>query len=433
MNDSNDSTSRRGLLVRVNAGRPRFGARLSGRVLVAASGALGVLLCLTYSHSALTQPATVVPGGGDDFRVIYASADDIAEGKSVAEAVCGACHNVNGVSTTKGVPNLAGQRAVYLQTELRAYQSGARGNTAMNNAVKFLSQEALLKVAAYYGSLEPAQPDVAAGSAAAKPDPVQAGKTAAASCTGCHGEDGVSKTAATPSLAGLEPKYLVAAMQAYKTGGRKSDLMKSMVASAGDPAMNNIALYFALQKPAPARTPAAGDAAAGKVASAGCAGCHGELGVSASADYPSLAGQDAAYLAAALRAYKDGSRKDETMKGMAASLDDAAMKNLPAFYAAQQPQQPNVRKPLTVAEWAQRCDRCHGVNGNSTDPRLPALAAQRVDYLETVLHAYRTGARHSPQMAAMSDVLTEDDVANLAAYYARQKTRAVVYVTIPSK
>jgi cytochrome c553 len=36
-------------------------------------------------------------------------------------------------------------------------------------------------------------------------------------------------------------------------------------------------------------------------------------------------------------------------------------------------------------------------------------------------------------MAAMSDILTEPDVENLAAHYARQKARAVVYVTVPAK
>ncbi len=148
---------------------------------------------------------------------------------------------------------------------------------------------------------------------------------------------------------------------------------------------------------------------------------------------PSLAGQDAQYPAAALRAYKDGSRSDEAMKGPVASLDEPAIKNLAAFYANQRPQQPKVSRPLTIAEWAQRCDRCHGVDGNSTDPRMPGLAAQRVDYLEAVLHAYRTGERKSPQMAAMSNVLTEGDVANLAAYYARRKARAVVYIALPAR
>jgi cytochrome c553 len=222
-------------------------------------------------------------------------------------------------------------------------------------------------------------------------------------------------------------------MKAYKGGQRKNDMMKSMMSSVADADLANIALYYALQKPAKTATPSAGDASAGKAAAAACAGCHGDKGVSGNPAIPSLAGQDAQYLAAALHAYKDGSRGDEAMNGLAAALDEAAMKNLGAFYASLQPQPTNVRKPLTTAEWAQRCDRCHGVDGNSTDPRLPALAAQRVDYLEKVLHAYRTGARKSPQMAAMSEGLTEADVANLSAYYARQKARAVVYIALPPK
>ena len=121
------------------------------------------------------------------------------------------------------------------------------------------------------------------------------------------------------------------------------------------------------------------------------------------------------------------------MKGMAAALDDKAMKNLAAYYAAQTPKAPNVRKPLTTEEWTQRCDRCHGVNGNSTDPRFPMLASQRADYLQKALHDYRTRARKSTEMAAMSDGLSDDDVENLAAYYARQKARAVLFVPLPPK
>ena len=119
------------------------------------------------------------------------------------------------------------------------------------------------------------------------------------------------------------------------------------------------------------------------------------------------------------------------MKGIAASVDDAAARNIAAYYAALQAS--GQRKPLSTAEWAQRCDRCHGTNGNSTDPRLPALAAQRIDYLAKVLDAYRKGDRQSKEMAAMSAVLTESDVENLAAYYGRQQARAVVYVIVPPK
>jgi cytochrome c553 len=284
-------------------------------------------------------------------------------------------------------------------------------------------------VAAFYASLDPAQPG-STKTPVAEVDAVQAGKTAAASCGGCHGGAGVSATPGMPSLAGLDPSYLVAAMKAYKSGARKNDLMKSMLANVADANMSKIALYFAVQKPAGSQAPATGDLAAGKAAAASCVGCHGELGVSGNPAIPSLAGQDPQYLAAALQAYKAGARNDATMKPQAA-LDDGAIKSLAAYFSAQQPQAPTVPEHLTAVQWAQRCDRCHGINGNSTDPRLPALAAQRADYLQNVLHDYRAGTRKSPAMAAMSEALTDDDVDKLAAHYASQTARAVVYVLVP--
>jgi len=386
-----------------------------------------------YPPGAVAQPATVQRSDGEEFRPVYASAADVAEGKRVAEAACVRCHGAHGISVTPGIPHLAAQRAAYLYLELRAYQSGKRPDKTMDSAVRFLSEDALIKVAAYYASVEPARPRVIKTAKRTESDPVAAGRAMAAGCAGCHGENGVTQTPGMPSLVGQDPKYLIAAMKAYKNGQRKHDMMKSLLAALGDADFSNVALHYALQKPARAKTQAAGNAEAGKSAAGACAGCHGELGVSAIPTTPSLAGQDAQYFAAAIKAYKDGSRKDETMKGLAAALDDSAVKNLAAFYARQQPRPPKVRKPLTTAEWAARCDRCHGLNGNSTDPRLPALAAQRVDYLEKVLHAYRKGERKSPAMAAMSEVLTEADVEKLAAHYARQNARAVVYVTLPSK
>jgi cytochrome c553 len=194
-----------------------------------------------------------------------------------------------------------------------------------------------------------------------------------------------------------------------------------------------MALFYALQKPARAGTPAAGDTAAGKVAAAACAGCHGDKGVASDPANPSLAGQDAQYLAIATQAYKDGTRKDETMKGMVAALDDRAIKNIAAFYAGQQPQAPKVRKPLSLAELTERCDRCHGINGNSIDPLVPAIAAQRADWLEQVLNTYHTGARKSTAMAAMTSVLNEAENKELAAHYSRQNARAITFIALPSK
>lgn len=388
-----------------------------------------------YAQVRATPSTAAGAPSSADLRPAYATPQDIAEGRRVAEASCAGCHGLNGISGAKGVPHVAGQRPGYLYSELLAYQSGARSNSGMSGAVKFMKDDALVKVSAYYAGLEPAQPVATspAKAAPAKPDPLAAAKAATAGCAGCHGETGITKTPGMPSLVGLDPKYIVAALNAYKSGQRRNDMMKTLVSALSDADIGNIALYYSNQKPAKAQTPAPGNPAAGKAAAAACSGCHGEGGVSGNPTTPSLAGQDAQYFAAALRAYKDGSRSDPMMKAPAASADDNAIKDLAAYYANQQPKQPPVKKPMTTAELAQRCDRCHGVNGNSTDPRSPALAAQRADYLEQAMRAYQKGARKSKAMAAMLDGLADSEIERLAAYYASQRARSVVYIILPPK
>lgn len=66
------------------------------------------------------------------------------------------------------------------------------------------------------------------------------------------------------------------------------------------------------------------------------------------------------------------------------------------------------------------CAACHGADGNSTDPQYPRLAGQHANYLERALLDYRSGARKNPIMAGFAGGLTDDDIANLAAYFASQ-------------
>ena len=394
---------------------------------IALMSAAPILYC---ASGIAAQPAGAKPDNAD-LRAVYATVQEIGEGKSVANT-CSRCHGANGISTTKGTPHIAGQRPAYLYTKLKAYQTGVRRDEGMQSAIKFLSDDALFKVAAYYGSLEPAPPLPATVKAAPpRSDPVAAGKAAAAACAGCHGDGGVSKIPGMPSLVGMDPKYLVTAMKAYTNGQRKDDTMKALVAPLTDSDMNSIALYYALEQPAKAQTPVKGDQAAGKVAAAACAGCHGETGVSTNPANPSIAGQDAQYLVNTMLAYKNGSRTEGTMKNAVAGLDDKAIENLAAFYAAQAPRAPKAARPMTTAEWAARCDRCHGINGNSIDVRVPALAAQRADYLDKALRSYRDGERKGSVMAAMTSTLSDADIEGLAYYYARQRARAVVYVPLP--
>ncbi|MGH8175028.1 MAG: c-type cytochrome [Steroidobacter sp.] len=69
---------------------------------------------------------------------------------------------------------------------------------------------------------------------------------------------------------------------------------------------------------------------------------------------------------------------------------------------------------------AATCVACHGVNGNSTNPLWPNLAGQHPQYVDKQLHAFKSGARQDPLMTPMAMTLSEDDIADLAAYYTEQ-------------
>jgi cytochrome c553 len=78
---------------------------------------------------------------------------------------------------------------------------------------------------------------------------------------------------------------------------------------------------------------AAGDAAAGKAKAAMCAGCHGEKGEGVPPN-PALAGKPEADQVKALKDYKSGSRANPVMSGIAATLSDADMENLSAYFSS---------------------------------------------------------------------------------------------------
>lgn len=82
-------------------------------------------------------------------------------------------------------------------------------------------------------------------------------------------------------------------------------------------------------------TPAlAGDPETGKEKSVTCVACHGEDGLGTNPMYPVLAGQYEDYLVHALRAYRDGSRKNAIMAGLATTLSDEDIEDLAAYYAS---------------------------------------------------------------------------------------------------
>src|SRR5258708_24060258 len=100
----------------------------------------------------------------------FAQAADIEAGKARAATVCAACHGANGVSVSDTIPNLAAQRAGYLEAQLKAFKEGTRKAQSatspaalMNAMAAQLSADDIANVAAYFAS----QPGATAGTQSA--------------------------------------------------------------------------------------------------------------------------------------------------------------------------------------------------------------------------------------------------------------------------
>ena len=169
-------------------------------------------------------------------------------------------------------------------------------------------------------------------------------------CAACHAADGNSIAPANPKIAGQIPEYLHKQLVDFKAQGgkkpaRESPIMMGMVANLSDADMKGLAAFYSGQqlKPAAAadknlaiagqRLWRGGNAASGVPA---CAGCHGPAGAGIPAQYPRIAGQYADYIAAQLKAFKEGARANDPngmMRGVAARLTDHEIRAV-AEYAA---------------------------------------------------------------------------------------------------
>ena len=77
-------------------------------------------------------------------------------------------------------------------------------------------------------------------------------------------------------------------------------------------------------------------------------------------------------------------------------------------------------------ELSTSCAACHGADGNSTIPTNPILAGQYESYLVKALQDYKSGARTNAIMAGFATALTDQDIRDLAAYFADQESNLSV-------
>ncbi len=150
-----------------------------------------------------------------------------------------------------------------------------------------------------------------------------AGKNKAEACVACHGDDGISQTEDTPSLASQPDLFLQWQLVFFRSGARKNEVMGPIAEQLSNEDVRDLAAFFTSLKPSDSSAPKAPDdrpelTEAGKKAAADgrCAACHGDdyAGTKAVAR---IAGQHEEYLVKALHDYKSGLRSGGGVAAMA--------------------------------------------------------------------------------------------------------------------
>jgi cytochrome c553 len=162
-------------------------------------------------------------------------------------------------------------------------------------------------------------------------------------CLGCHGlpnyQASFPEIYKVPKISGQSAKYIVSALNAYKTGDRKHPSMRGIADGMTDQDMADVAAFYAASG-VEANAPVAGKAPDGSakvtelIKKGACVSCHGDnFSKPLDPSYPKLAGQHADYLFVALKSYKTENnpnmgRSNGVMAGIAKQFSNAELKEM---------------------------------------------------------------------------------------------------------
>ena len=161
---------------------------------------------------------------------------------------------------------------------------------------------------------------------------------------------------------------------------------------------------------------AQGDPEAGESKALLCSACHGAIGVSASSQFPNLAGQGEKYLLKQMNDIKGGARAVVEMTGMLVAMSDQDLADIAAFYASQEKQiigsqeltddayELSEEEFLALGERLYRggnldtqvpaCTGCHSPRGNGNAPAgYPAIGGQHPEYIYKQLTQFQNNLR----------------------------------------
>lgn len=164
-----------------------------------------------------------------------------------------------------------------------------------------------------------------------------AGEAKAQVCVACHGPLGNSTNPDYPILAGQTARYLYLQLKDFKEGRRSDPRMSPVAATLSKEDMQDLAAYFAAQKPVPVPVKADAasiDAGRQKAAQVLCTMCHlgGFLGQN---EIPRVAGQHTQYIVKQLQDFRSHTRTNDAgnMASVSRGLSDDDIRNLAAYIA----------------------------------------------------------------------------------------------------
>jgi cytochrome c553 len=160
--------------------------------------------------------------------------------------------------------------------------------------------------------------------------------------------------------------------------------------------------------PAGAESLVDGSVDVGKAKSMTCSACHGQDGNSVMPTWPSIAGQNAGYIAAQLHAFKDGSRTDPVMSAQSMALTDDDIRNLAVYFESLPKAAMSVADASKVSrgqalyrggdseKGVAACMACHGPTGRGNPAAgYPAVSGQHATYTAKQLQDYASGSRET--------------------------------------
>jgi cytochrome c553 len=166
-----------------------------------------------------------------------------------------------------------------------------------------------------------------------------------------------------------------------------------------------------------------------------CGTCHGPTGVSQQPKFPMLAGQNANYLVAQMKAFRSQTRGDPDaigyMWGMSATLEDSTIDALAQYYAAQKAGSGRAGDAALIAKGKQiydkgvesvgvpACAACHGPDARGMAD-FPRLAGQHSQYVLKQLSSFQSNMRNVAVMHGVAQGLKLDEMNSVAAYLEAQ-------------